>query len=424
MRGSVMRGGVMLGGVMRSQRGEIYLLKDGVPQPPTTFSRASTGTYWDANGVLQTAAVDELRLTHDPANGELQGLLIESQRTNSLLWNRDLSQAVWLGSAGVAQDQVGIDGAANTAWTVTDSTSGDTSRRYQSVSVDNDSAVHTAFAFVKKTTGASSFPALGVDLSGGTSVLQRYVINTDTGSAVPMSVSTGVGAAKVIDYGDWWKVVVSAINNSTGNSTLTFLLWPAINSDASGSPSASVTGSVIYDFGQVELNTNLSLHETFPIETDASAKTRSRDIATVENLDFVNLNEGTFVAEFYPRPESEAIFGRVLSSSDGPSVLQLNDGDKITSFNGTTNLSTTNSYTPGARTLAAFRYSGSQRSVVLNAGPIATDGAGLGTIFAAGLLSVGYGPSGTLRPLNSPIKNVYYIPRALSDGELQAVTAL
>ncbi len=47
-----------------------------------TLTRASTGTYVDASGVIQTAANDEARFDHDPATGESLGLLIEESRTN------------------------------------------------------------------------------------------------------------------------------------------------------------------------------------------------------------------------------------------------------------------------------------------------------------------------------------------------------
>ena len=47
-----------------------------------TFTRGSTGTYFDALGVMQTAGVNEQRLTHDPFTGEASGLLIEGQRSN------------------------------------------------------------------------------------------------------------------------------------------------------------------------------------------------------------------------------------------------------------------------------------------------------------------------------------------------------
>ena len=50
-----------------------------------TFARASIGTYFDKDGVLQTALSGEARFDHDPSTLEPLGLLIEGLRTNSLL---------------------------------------------------------------------------------------------------------------------------------------------------------------------------------------------------------------------------------------------------------------------------------------------------------------------------------------------------
>ena len=53
--------------------------------PRITFTRASTATYYDAQGVLRTAASGVPRIDHDPVTGECSGLLIEEARTNLLL---------------------------------------------------------------------------------------------------------------------------------------------------------------------------------------------------------------------------------------------------------------------------------------------------------------------------------------------------
>ena len=50
-----------------------------------TFTRASTGTYFDATGTVQTAATNAPRWDYDPAAHSLNGLLIEEPRTNLLL---------------------------------------------------------------------------------------------------------------------------------------------------------------------------------------------------------------------------------------------------------------------------------------------------------------------------------------------------
>jgi hypothetical protein len=61
----------------------------GTLDPRITFTRASSATYTDASGVIQTAATNAPRW--DYANGVLRGLLIEEQRTNILLNSAVLS---------------------------------------------------------------------------------------------------------------------------------------------------------------------------------------------------------------------------------------------------------------------------------------------------------------------------------------------
>ena len=46
------------------------------------FTRASTATYFDADGVLQTAAANVPRFQFDPETGDYEGVLLESAATN------------------------------------------------------------------------------------------------------------------------------------------------------------------------------------------------------------------------------------------------------------------------------------------------------------------------------------------------------
>lgn len=57
----------------------------GATLPGGAFARASTATWYDAKGALQTAANDVARFTADPVTGANRGLLIEGARTNALL---------------------------------------------------------------------------------------------------------------------------------------------------------------------------------------------------------------------------------------------------------------------------------------------------------------------------------------------------
>lgn len=60
-----------------------------------SFSRSSDGTYFDAAGVMQTAASNTPRKEHNPATGAVRGLLLEEQRTNLSIWSDDFNVGKW-----------------------------------------------------------------------------------------------------------------------------------------------------------------------------------------------------------------------------------------------------------------------------------------------------------------------------------------
>ena len=56
-----------------------------------TFTRTTTATYYDLQGILKYAQPDEPRIDHDPSTGECRGLLIEEQRTNLFRYSNNMS---------------------------------------------------------------------------------------------------------------------------------------------------------------------------------------------------------------------------------------------------------------------------------------------------------------------------------------------
>jgi hypothetical protein len=80
---------------------------DGKLDPRITFARNSVGTYFNKDGVLQTAAANIPRFTYDPVIKQPLGLLIEEQRINSYRNNT---------MQGAALGVVGSGGALPTNW--------------------------------------------------------------------------------------------------------------------------------------------------------------------------------------------------------------------------------------------------------------------------------------------------------------------
>ena len=67
--------------------------------PRITFTRASTATYFDAQGLMRTEASGVPRIDHDPVTGACKGLLIEEARTN-LFTNSENAGTAWSTKSG------------------------------------------------------------------------------------------------------------------------------------------------------------------------------------------------------------------------------------------------------------------------------------------------------------------------------------
>lgn len=67
-----------------------------------SFSRASTATYFNIEKKMVTAAIDELRLQYDPSTGNFDGLVLEQEKTNHMLYSQDITQSSWVKTCAVA----------------------------------------------------------------------------------------------------------------------------------------------------------------------------------------------------------------------------------------------------------------------------------------------------------------------------------
>lgn len=72
------------------------IILDPVAISDSTLSRASTGTYFDKAGVMQTAVANALRVTYNPADlTAAPYALIEPEATNMALYSRQLENGYW-----------------------------------------------------------------------------------------------------------------------------------------------------------------------------------------------------------------------------------------------------------------------------------------------------------------------------------------
>jgi hypothetical protein len=92
----------------------------GVLDPRLTVSRSSAAWNFNSSGNLVQAANNTARFDHDPVTLEPRGYLLEPTRINAALYSRDFTNAAWVKTnITAALDVVGLDGAANTASSLT-----------------------------------------------------------------------------------------------------------------------------------------------------------------------------------------------------------------------------------------------------------------------------------------------------------------
>lgn len=247
-----------------------------------TFTRASTGTYFDASGIVQTAAADTPRFDHDPETGESLGLLIEEARTNLVQYSEDFSQtSQWApvaASFNLDSAAVAPDGSTGTYKVVEAATTGS---HYARCSPSNQCIAGTTYTYSMFCKAAERTQIMiHFDQEGN---------NTYFDLSSGEIVSGTIGTIKSVGNG-WYHCSITL--NPANNTEPKFYI--AVN----GSISFSGDGvSGLYVWGaQLEA-------ATFPtsyIPTAGATATRAVDLASITGTNFsswYNTAESTWYIE-------------------------------------------------------------------------------------------------------------------------------
>jgi hypothetical protein len=207
------------------------------------------GTYFDSNGIMQSASTNTPRFTYD-INGVYQGLLIESPRTNQVLNNLDMADTnSWsvthigtgaLDAVVTANQAISPDGTMNADRVVFSCSGGSTASDRSVITPINittitDSQIRTFSVWMRSFDGVSTYNV-------------RIRING--------------GAADVTVTGSWQRFSVTASSSSDGTRHIG--LYKTINSD---------TADILIWGAQIEV----SAWPSSTILTTGVAKTRTRD---------------------------------------------------------------------------------------------------------------------------------------------------
>jgi hypothetical protein len=345
-----------------------------------TFSRASTATYFDAAGVLQTAASGELRFDHDPVTLAARGTLLEGQRTDVVLFRRDLTNAVWTKTdVTAAKDQTGIDGVGSSASSITATADGGTC--LQAITLASSARFQTAY--VKRLAGAG---VIQMTMDGGSTWTTITVTGSWSRVAIPpQTLANPVVGFRIATSGD--AIAVDIVQNENGSVA------------------------------------------TSPIATTTSAATRILETLTASIGAWFNPAEGTLYAEWaVPAFTSGASLRALQLGNAGNTerlIIAAQNSSNVVAVTVTASGSAVvdlglGAPVPGQIEKVALAYKANAFAASRNGGTPQTDASGA---VPGEMTTVSFGHQGGSNQPNGWLRRAAYRPTATYGADLQALAA-
>lgn len=387
-----------------------------------TFTRASSGTYFDSNGVMQLASANTPRFDHNPVTQESLGLLIEEQRTN-VLRNNTMQGAV-----------IGNPGTLPTNWLV-------------------------------GTENGLSTSIIGLGVEKGIDYVDIRITGTPSSTAYTLFFErTNIQAAlngQTWSAFFWTKIIGGSTTNLTIRNVITFRsaastavqsslssfsisndITRVTNTATASNASTAFVHSGIWLTTTVGLAVDITIRIGSPqlelgafatsvIPTTGTAATRAADVAVMTGTNFSSWyrqDEGTFYVEgSCSNFANSPIF---VIPHNGTSNNYLTSPIMTTGGNGRisgvvsgvswTNITTANSVAVNTTAKVSATYRASDQATCLNGGAVAT---GTNTSLpAVTTLNIGTWRTGAGNSINGHIRRIAYYPRRLANTELQLLT--
>lgn len=396
----------------------------GTLDPRVSFTRSTTGTYYNSSGVLTTAAINAPRFGYNPSTLAPLGLLIEQSSTNLLLYS------IWIGSTSYSYSAANITPTTFNAGIAPDGTQTVTHLTLTSgISYNANDATGTygVFNFTASTTYTWSVYAKAGELS--------YLMfrNNWTGGSPIFNLATGVvtqgsGTSSMIPVGNGWYRCVCVYTVTSGNNNICFRPY-ALSGSSNGFDGIYIWGA------QLEA---LAFPTSY-IPTAGSQVTRASDNASMTGTNFsswYNISEGTLYCKaqvYYPNAAGTTVYGLANISNGSINtdiMLYLYSnfiGYRVTDA-GSTQVDVSSGIVSSNTVFqVAAEYKVNNFAVSLNGATAVTDSVGsIPTSMAyldIGSRPITSSPVNTIgNYINGHISKLTYYPTRLTNAQLQALT--
>jgi hypothetical protein len=383
-----------------------------------TTTRASTATYFDALGVLKTAAINEPVIDHDPSTGECYGLRSEAAATNSIRNSTMVGAGVGVLPTNWAPVVNGL-ASLSVLGTGTENGINYIDVRFQSSGVGNAYVV---------TESKTQIVAAAAEVWAG-SAFVKMTAGALTNATINIRVEeyTSVGAT---------------INATSALFTPTDAALPAQRKALTRTLTDGTTARVglvhhvaFIGAGDITLRIGLPQLErdnvSSPIPTTTVAVTRAADVHVMSGTNFsewYNPSEGSLVCEY--RNGSDLVLHRALSLNNGGNtevieIVSASAGSlggyghvidgSVLQAEGPAGIAVTADTTHKV----AWAYKANDFAGSRNGEAVATDVSG--TLPTVDRLTIG-GGSGAGGQIGGHIKRIAYFPRRLVNAEIVALS--
>jgi hypothetical protein len=276
-----------------------------------TATRAGTATYTDANGVIQTASPDTVRVDH--VDG-VPMILVEPSSENLFRNSQDLTASPNnVANGTITQESETFKGQP--VFRLTDDTS--SSEHRLSIPAGSVTASRVIVHFFVKPDTCTKF-CITYPTAGDAAAAW----NLQSGSALGSTVGSAV-AQTIEDAGDGWFKVSMTYDRPTATTTGHNIqtLQDSATSAANRNYQGDGTLSFLMTMPQLEYG---EVQTSF-IPTSGSTVTRAADdlvISGSDFTDFFNATEGTIYAEFVPKRNDD--YRHVYEFSKGTTAQRIN----------------------------------------------------------------------------------------------------
>lgn len=393
-----------------------------------TFTRATSATYFDATGTLQSAGNNVARFDYDPSTLAPRGFLIEEQRTNSIR-NNTMQGAV-----------AGTPGTLPTNWSTFTSLTGLTRTI---VGLGTENGITYIDIQISGTPSAAGTYAIYFETTTGIAAATTQTWSESAYLKVQAGTQTGISGIRLQN-----DETNAGVYVRTNSSPVLSISSAALNSQRlsfSVALSGGATVTAVQPYVQLTLTgvaiditlriglpqMELGAFATSVIPTSTVAVTRNADAASVNTLSpWYNASAGTVYAEFNVSPATVTSSARCLvdindgttnnrynlrgmAASTAADQFTVRSGGATQFQNSSANLTTT-----AIKKLAAA-YAVNDFAVTSN-GSVPVTAATGSLVSGVTVMNIGTVLGGEW--LNGWLRRITYYPRRLTNAELQTLT--